>query len=583
LVLSAGTRPGRPPARKTLVARLLDSSFMKRRPLKTKTVGEAQPKTGRRIRRSLPISPLTLRILAVNMFALAILVVGLLYLGQYQDNLIQSHLEALKGDSRVFAGMIAEGGTVGDLNGLYTLSPRPARSVIRRWVDATDVRTRLFDPQGGFFADSQTLDGPNGTSIDWRLLPPPHSLNTRVEEFIDFLSRQLNTWPGRGTLPKYEGDDRTAPLSANPDLTKALAGEVSGRVWLDGDGHLRLTAAAPVQRLKLVLGAVLLNGDGTGIEDAIRSTQLDIAKAFSAALAVTVLLSLYLAGTIGRPIRRLAQAAERLRMGTGREDEIPDFTSRRDEIGELSLALREMTAALRNRMDAIEQFAADVAHELKNPLSSLASAVETVGRVKEPAQQEKLLRIIREDVTRLDRLISDISNASRLDAELSRTESHPVELETLLSTLAEIHRSIDETRHGFGAPVEILLEVPKGLVARGMESRLGQVFQNLIANAVSFSPPGGSVRVAASRQGSRAIVTVEDDGPGIPPAKLDAIFDRFYSERPSGEAFGTHSGLGLSIAKQIVETLGGRIFAENRTGPTGEIAGARFVVQLPLA
>ena len=516
------------------------------------------------------------------MFALAILVVGLLYLGQYQDNLIESHLEALKGDSRVFAGMVAEGGTVGDISGLYTLSPRQARSVIRRWVDATDVRTRLFDPQGGFFADSQTLEGPNGSSIDWRLLPPPHSFNTRVEAFIDFLARQFSTWPGRGTLPKYLGDDRTAPLSANPDLLKALQGEVSGRVWLDSDGHLTLTAAAPVQRLKLVLGAVLLNGDGQVIEDAIHSTQLDIAKAFMAALAVTVLLSLYLAGTIGRPIRRLAQAAERLRMGKGREDEIPDFTSRRDEIGELSLALREMTEALRNRMDAIEQFAADVAHELKNPLSSLASAVETVGRVKDEVQKQKLLGIIRQDVTRLDRLISDISNASRLDAELSRAESHPVELETLLSTLAEIHRSIDETRPGFtDRPVEIVLDVPKGLVACvGWRAGLGQVFQNLIANAVSFSPPGGSVRVAASRQGGRAVIMVKDDGPGIPPAKLEAIFDRFYSERPSGEAFGTHSGLGLSISKQIVETLGGQIYAENDMSPDGQEGHRRscFVV-----
>ena len=578
MVLSAGTRADRPPERKSLVSRL--SGF---KPFGLRAAAEDGPKAARRPRRFMRISPLTLRILAVNMLALAILVVGLLYLGQYQDNLIESHLEALKGDSRVFAGMVAEGGTVGDLNGLYALSPRPARSVIRRWVDATDVRTRLFDPQGGFFADSQTLDGPNGTSIDWRLLPPPHSFNTKVEAFIDFLSRQLNTWPGRSKLPKYEGDDRTAPLAANPDLAKALQGEVSGRVWLDGDGHLRLTAAAPVQRLKLVLGAVLLNGDGSVIEDAIRSTQLDIAKAFSGALAITVLLSLYLAGAISRPIRRLAQAAERLRMGTGREDEIPDFTSRRDEIGELSLALREMTAALRNRMDAIEQFAADVAHELKNPLSSLASAVETVGRVKDPAQQQKLLSIIREDVTRLDRLISDISNASRLDAELSRAESHPVQLETLLETLAEIHRSIDETRPGFTEPVEITLDAPKGLVVRGMESRLGQVFQNLIANAVSFSPPDSTVRVAVSRQGGNAIVTVEDQGPGIPPAKLDAIFDRFYSERPSGEAFGTHSGLGLSISKQIVETLGGRIYAENRMDAKGDVAGARFVVQLPLA
>jgi two-component system sensor histidine kinase ChvG len=194
-----------------------------------------------------------------------------------------------------------------------------------------------------------------------------------------------------------------------------------------------------------------------------------------------------------------------------------------------------------------------------------------------------LLGIIREDVTRLDRLISDISNASRLDAELSRAESHPVELGTLLTTLVEIHRSIDETRPGFSQPVEILLELPAGLVVRGLESRLGQVFQNLIANAVSFSPPGGVVRVAATRSGGRAIVTVEDQGPGIPPGKLEAIFDRFYSERPSGEAFGTHSGLGLSISKQIVETLAGRVYAENRIGDGGDIAGARFIVELPLA
>jgi len=297
-----------------------------------------------------------------------------------------------------------------------------------------------------------------------------------------------------------------------------------------------------------------------------------------------VLLSLYLAGAIGRPIKRLAQAAERLKMGRGRNDEIPDFTGRHDEIGDLSLALREMTSALRDRMDAIERFAADVAHELKNPLSSLSSAVETVGRVSDPAQQRRLLGIIREDVTRLDRLISDISNASRLDAELSRDETQPVELWTLLSTLAEIHRQSNETRKDAArAPVEVKLDVPKGLVVRGSESRLGQVFQNLISNAVSFSPPGGTVRVAAGRHSMTAKITVEDDGPGIPAGKLEAIFGRFYSERPAGEAFGTHSGLGLSIAKQIVESLGGRIFAENRGDSFGPVKGARFTVQLPLA
>jgi len=535
----------------------------------------------------LRISPLTLRILAINILALAILVAGLLYLGQYQDNLIQSHLDALKGDARVFAGMVAEGGVTGDVTGQFALSPRPSRSVIRRWVDATQVRTRLFDPQGAFFADSQTLDGPNGLNIDWRLLPPPHSLNTRIDFALDWFARQLDTWPGRSTLPLYVGDDRTAPLTANPDLVKALNGDVSGRVWLDADGHLRLTAAAPVQRFKLVLGAVLLNRDGVAIETAIRSTRLDIAKAFAGALAITILLSLYLAGAIGRPLRRLALAAERLRQGTGKGDEIPDFTSRHDEIGELSLSMRQMTAALRDRMDAIERFAADVAHELKNPLSSLASAVETVGRVTDPAQKERLLGIIREDVTRLDRLISDISNASRLDAELSRAQSHPVDLGALLSTLGDIHRSASETRRdaagGEIPPVEIVLDIAKGIVVRGLESRLGQVFQNLISNAVSFSPDGGKVTVTAVRQGGDAVVTVEDQGPGIPPGKLEAIFDRFYSERPTGEAFGTHSGLGLSIAKQIVDALGGRIRAENRVGPEGGVIGARFTVRLPLA
>jgi two-component system sensor histidine kinase ChvG len=536
-----------------------------------------------RRRRWMRISPLTLRILAVNILALAILVGGLLYLGQYQDNLIQSHLEALKGDSRVFAGMVAEGGVVRDSTDQFALSPGLSRNVIRRWVDATQVRTRLFDPDGDLIADSQRFVGPGGANIDWRLLPPPHSFATRFEALIDAAARQLDTWPGRATLPLYEGDDQAAPPSANPDLEKALTGEVSGRVWLDENGHLRLTAAAPVQRYKLVLGAVLLNRDGAVIEEAIRSTRLDIAQAFAGALAITVLLSLYLAGAIGRPLRRLAQAAERLRMGAGRNGEIPDFTNRHDEIGELSRALRDMTAALANRMDAIERFAADVAHELKNPLSSLSSAVETVGRVTDPAQQKRLLTIIREDVTRLDRLISDISNASRLDAELSRAQSWPVNLATLLSTLAEIHQITNEARTGGAQPVEIALDAPDGLVVRGIESRLGQVFQNLIANAVSFSPPGGRVLVSAQRQDDEAFVTVEDQGPGIPLGKLDAIFDRFYSERPSGEAFGTHSGLGLSIAKQIVEALGGRIFAENQIAPDGSVAGARFTVALPLA
>ncbi len=430
-------------------------------------------------------------------------------------------------------------------------------------------------------ADSNQIAGPNGTLIEVRSLPAPHTFDTILDRTLDRIARQLDSWPGRAKMPTYH-DNPASPVTANPDLRAALAGDTASTAWLDADGHLLLTAAAPVQHYKLVLGAVLLNRDGDSIETAIRSTRLDIAKVFTAALAITVLLSLYLAGAIGRPIRRLALAAERLRTGSGGRDEIPDFTQRRDEIGDLSLALRDMTAALWSRMDATERFAADVAHELKNPLTSLGSAVETVGRVSDPAQQERLLAIIREDVKRLDRLISDISNASRLDAELSRAAAQPVDLWTLLSTLAEIHQIAAETKQVV-TPVTIALNVPKGLVVRGIESRLGQVFQNLISNAVSFSPPGGTVSVTAARQGAAVTVSVEDEGPGIPPGKLDAIFDRFYSERPSGEAFGTHSGLGLSIAKQIIETLGGRIYAENGVDAAGQIKGARFVVQLSVS
>jgi two-component system sensor histidine kinase ChvG len=333
-----------------------------------------------------------------------------------------------------------------------------------------------------------------------------------------------------------------------------------------------------------VIGALMLTRDNRAIAASLREVRYDMLTIAVAALGITVLLSLYLAGTIAQPIVRLARAADEIRLARESRPEIPDLGKRGDEIGDLNDALRSMTEALWQRINTIESFAADVAHELKNPLTSLRSAIEVAARPDlDPERRAKLMAIVVGDIERLNRLITDISNASRLDAELSRTESHPVELETLLSTLAEIHRSIDETRPGFDQPVEIALQVPKGLVVRGMESRLGQVFQNLIANAVSFSPPGGSVRVVASRQGGRAVVIVDDDGPGIPPAKLDAIFDRFYSERPSGEAFGTHSGLGLSISKQIVETLGGQVHAENRLGMDGNVIGARFVVQLPLA
>jgi two-component system sensor histidine kinase ChvG len=269
-----------------------------------------------------------------------------------------------------------------------------------------------------------------------------------------------------------------------------------------------------------------------------------------------------------------------MREGRGQRGHVlPSLKARRDEIGALAQALDESAAALWARMDAIERFAADVAHEIKNPLTSIRSAIETLRRVQDPERQKRLLAVIAEDVQRLDRLISDISDASRVDTELARTMTERVDVAPILATLADIH----ETTRAPDGP-RVVLEAPEsGLVVNGVEGRLVQVFRNLIGNAVSFSPPGGTIRLIGRRTGGVVEVAVEDEGPGIPEAKLEHIFERFYSERPKGERFGAHSGLGLSISRQIVEALKGRITAENRRDASGAVMGARFVVRLPAA
>jgi two-component system, OmpR family, sensor histidine kinase ChvG len=335
-----------------------------------------------------------------------------------------------------------------------------------------------------------------------------------------------------------------------------------------------------VQRYKQVLGAVMLSNANGEIEEELRTVRLELLRIFGVALLVTILLSVYLAGTIARPIRRLADAAERAR-GRGARVEIPDLAGRGDEIGELSRSLREMTDTLWLRMSAIESFAADVAHEIKNPLSSLRSAVETAARIDDPDKRRRLMTIIQDDVERLDRLISDISDASRLDAELSRLEVAPTDIGAMLLALVDMH----ETTRAEGAP-HLTLDIAgheEDLIVSGIETRLSQVFINVIANAVSFSPPDGEIRIHAGLDGRAVLISVEDQGPGIPEDKLTAIFDRFYSERPAGEKFGTHSGLGLSISRQIVDAHRGRIWAENRTDTAGVVIGARFLIRLPAA
>ncbi len=529
------------------------------------------------------ISPLTRRIIAVNLLPLALLAVGFLYLGKFEASLIGQQVESLKTQGEIFAAALGEGAVLDSADEGEILLPDLSRQMMRRLVEPTRTRARLFDRQGHPIADSRVLRGP-GDAIQVTELPPPDH-----KGLIGRLADRVYAWivdlvPRRRHYPVYN-EGAVGSAEDYPEVMRALHGESGSAVRSDPTfGGLVISVAVPVQRYKEVLGAVMLLIGNAEIEEELRTVRLELLRIFGVTVLVTLLLSFYLAGTIARPIRRLAAAAERAR-GRGARVEIPDFTGRGDEIGDLSRSLREMTDTLWQRMSAIESFAADVAHEIKNPLSSLRSAVETATKIEDPAKQHRLMAIILDDVERLSRLITDISDASRLDAELSRLEEAPIDLAAMLRALVDIH----ETTTGEDSP-SLVLDLPsdaagrtRGLIVSGTESRLSQVLLNVIANAVSFSPPRGEIRVRASVDGRAVLITIEDAGPGIPGDKLSAIFDRFYSERPIGEKFGTHSGLGLSISKQIVEAHRGRIWAENRRDAAGAVSGARFVIRLPLA
>ena len=533
--------------------------------------GDARPAARRRG----PFSSLTRRILAINVLALGIVVVGMLYLDTYRRGLIDAKAAALRTQGEIIAGALGESVITSAAEGVHYIDAEAARQMLRRLVIPTKTRARLFDAQGELLADSRRLAGAGGLVQAEALPPPPAGAVARAgQAAYEWLVSQLS--PGESLEPYVESPEQRADDYS--EVGVALTGESANALRDGGDVGVILSVALPVQRFKQVQGALMLSSTIADVEDSVREVRYAILKLFALGLGVTVLLSIFLAGTIARPVRRLAEAADAVRRGRGRGVAIPDFSARGDEIGDLSRALSDMTKALSERIDAIERFAADVAHEIKNPLTSLQSAVETAARVKDPEQQRKLLAIVREDVQRLDRLISDISDASRVDAELARGKIEPVDVGRMLAALVEVYQATTAAEE----PAMELEVAPDGsLVVYGVERRLVQVFQNLIANACSFSPPGGTIRLAARRDGFVVEAVVEDEGPGIPAGKLAAIFDRFYTERPTGEKFGTHSGLGLSISKQIVEAHGGVIFAENR-GDGDRPGGARIVVRLPV-
>lgn len=541
--------------------------------------GSADKPGRKRIKRSrrFGIPPITRRILAINLLALGFLFAGMFYLDEYRRGLITAELATMRSEANLFAAAIGESASFADPTTGEGLISLIAQQMVRRMVESSRVRARLFNEDEALVADSLLLGGPGGV-VQIEDLPPPRTEGQQLRDFLAGYDRLLARLWSREDLPVYT-EKAVQTARDYPEVMLALSGETASTVRAGPDGGMVLSVAVPVQRYKQVLGALMLTKGSEQIDTSVLKVRLDVLKWFLLALAVTVLLSIYLASTIASPILRLAVAAQKMRRDLHRQHTIPDFGNRRDEIGQLAAALRDMTRALWLRIDAIERFAADVAHELKNPLSSLRSAVETAARVNDSDRRQKLMSIILDDVGRLDRLISDISDASRLDAELSRENSDAVDIRQMLRTIAEVTEMTAQKQR-----TRLVVDIDRkhDLVVNGIESRLVQVFRNLIANALSFSPPDSTITLRARRENATVVAEVLDEGPGIPEGREKDIFKRFYSERPQTEKFGQHSGLGLSISKQIVEAHGGTVEARNRRRSDGKIIGARFVVTLPI-
>ncbi|WP_375295332.1 stimulus-sensing domain-containing protein [Nitratireductor indicus] len=548
-------------------------------------------------------SSLTRRILFLNLAGLGVLVVGVLYLNEFREELISARVESLTTQGEIIAGAIASSAEVetdsilvdpdkllelqagqslpprsDQLESLeFPINPERVAPLLRRLIPQTRTRARIYDPDGNLLLDSQYL----GQVLRYDLPPVDQSEENVFERGWQWVRQFFR----RRDLPVYREQPGGNGV-AYPEVMSALTGTTAKVVRISEQGEQIVSVAVPVQRFRAVLGVLQLSTQGGDIDKIVAAERKAILRVFAVAALVTASLSLLLASTIANPLRRLAAAAVRVRRGARSREEIPDFSHRQDEIGNLSAALRDMTNALYARIDAIESFAADVAHELKNPLTSLGSAVETLPLAKDQRSRDRLLEIIQHDVRRLDRLISDISDASRLDAELSREDSERIDLEKFAGDLVSATREAGASRK---KPVEITFNVQKtaggnrGYVIVGHDLRLGQVITNLIENARSFVPEKtGHIAVNLSRASGRVIVTVEDNGPGIRAENIDRIFERFYTDRPAGEAFGQNSGLGLSISRQIVEAHGGTLTAENITGTKpGDIKGARFIVALP--
>lgn len=507
---------------------------------------------------------------------------------QYRDSLLQSEIQTLKIHAGIFADTLGELAVESMPDGQDGLLIQPARDVIRRIVPPTRTRARLYDTSGKLVIDSRVLGGRKGKSnslVQIQDLTKPNpkksfSLSRYIGNAFDDLG--MHTSKSWHRLPVYKENSEQSARDY-PEAEAALNGDASStvrRLESNGDSDLIITVAVPVQHYRHVLGALLISKTSEDIEKIMEDVWSSILKVFALALAVTLLLSAYLARTLSRPILHLADAANRMRISKNRNIIIPDLSNRQDEIGDLSMAMRELTEALWNRLDAIERFAADVAHEIKNPLNSLRSAVETVVRLQDPQKQKQLLQIIFDDVQRLDRLITDISEASRVDSDMSKAQTKSIDVIELLAPLVQVY---SQQYRAENITIDLFVDPTLKFQVLGIEGRIIQVMRNLLDNAISFSPKDGTVGVHIHSDRNHIEICVTDQGPGIPPNKLDKIFERFYTDRPGGEKFGQHSGLGLSISRQVIAAMGGTLAATNIYNDENKIIGAKFCLSLPAA
>lgn len=577
-----------------------------RRARDVRSSGVSAVKTpARRLFGNFLFSSITRRILILNLAALGVLMSGILYLNQFREGLIDARVESLMTQGEIIAGAIASSASV-ETNTLlidpekllelqagesivpnvdtfdsleFPLNPERIAPVLRRLVSPTRTRARIYDRDANLVLDSRHLYS-SGQVLRYDLPSLDGDDNQGWRAWFDDM---VNRFFRRSDLPVYR-EQPGGSGAGYPEVINALAGGRAQIVRISEQGEMIVSVAVPVQRFRAVLGVLQLSTQGGDIDKIVQAERFAMVRVFLVAVVVNIILSMLLAGTIANPLRRLSAAAVRVRRSVRERETIPDFSGRNDEIGNLSVALRDMTQSLYARIDAIESFAADVSHELKNPLTSLRSAVETLPLAKTDDMRRRLLDVIDHDVRRLDRLISDISDASRLDAELVRAEAAPVDIQNLLSEMVPIFQQ------SLPDGVKISLDVPKtngkqqSWFVRGHDLRLGQVVTNLVENARSFVPRlGGEITVRLLRGSASVTVCVEDNGRGIRNENIETIFKRFYTDRPGAEDFGQNSGLGLSISRQIAEAHGGTLTAENIiSGPDNTVAGARFLLRLPL-